>query len=91
MQSLMEKRITKTVRIEAIILINLVPISKAEICNIVPDVSSTIVEAVLSKGTNQKDRSIRKPHGRIRFSIKKNQDNFCNYRRQKIIPICVRF
>ena len=40
-------KITKKARIEASILNNLTPISKAEICKILPDVSSTTVEAVL--------------------------------------------
>ena len=43
------KRITKTARIEATVLNSLVPISKADICGILPDVSPTTVEAVLSK------------------------------------------
>ena len=38
----------KKARIEATVLNSLVPISKAEICNILPDVSPTTVEAVLS-------------------------------------------
>lgn len=41
------KRITKRARIEAVILNNLTPLSKAEICKILPDVSPTTVEAVL--------------------------------------------
>ena len=43
------KKITKTARIEATVLNSLVPISKADICGILPDVSPTTVEAVLSK------------------------------------------
>ncbi len=43
------KKITKTARIEATILNSVVPISKAEICKILPDVSPTTVEAVLGK------------------------------------------
>ncbi len=43
------KKITKTSKIEATILNSLVPISKTDICGILPDVSSTTVEAVLSK------------------------------------------
>lgn len=42
-------KITKTSRIEATVLNSIVPISKAEICNILPDVSPTTVEAVLGK------------------------------------------
>jgi Fic family protein len=41
------KRITKKARIEATILNSLTPMSKAEICKILPDVSPTTVEAVL--------------------------------------------
>ena len=41
------KRITKKVRIEATVLNSLTPISKADICKILPDVSPTTVEAVL--------------------------------------------
>ena len=49
-------KITKKARIEATILNNLTPISKAEICKILPDVSATTVEAVL--GSMVKDGSI---------------------------------
>ncbi len=41
------KRITKKARVEATVLNSLVPLSKAEICKILPDVSPTTVEAVL--------------------------------------------
>ena len=41
------KKITKTARVEATVLGSLTPISKAEICKILPDVSPTTVEAVL--------------------------------------------
>lgn len=41
------KKITKKARIEATVLNSLTPISKAEICNILPEVSPTTVEAVL--------------------------------------------
>lgn len=40
-------KITKKARIEQVVLNNLIPISKAEICKILPDVSVTTVEAVL--------------------------------------------
>ncbi len=40
-------RITKKARIEATVLNSLTPMSKAEICRILPDVSPTTVEAVL--------------------------------------------
>ena len=43
------KRITKSARIEATVLNSLIPISKAEICKIHPDISPTTVEAVLGK------------------------------------------
>ena len=43
------KRVTKTARIEATVLGSLIPISKAEICLIHPDISPTTVEAVLAK------------------------------------------
>ena len=41
------KKVTKKARVEATVLNNLTPISKAEICKILPDVSPTTVEAVL--------------------------------------------
>lgn len=41
------KKITKKARIEATVLNSLTPLSKAEICKILPDVSPTTVEAVL--------------------------------------------
>ena len=41
------KKITKKARIEATALNSLTPISKAEICKILPDISPTTVEAVL--------------------------------------------
>ena len=43
------KRVTKTARIEATVLESLVPISKADICAIHPDISPTTVEAVLGR------------------------------------------
>ena len=52
------KKITKTSRIEATVLNSLLPISKAEICRILPDVSPTTVEAVL--GGMVKDGRIEK-------------------------------
>ena len=42
-------RITKKARIEATVLNSLTAISKAEICNILPDVSPSTVEAVLGR------------------------------------------
>lgn len=50
-------KITKTARIEATIMNSLTPISKIEICNILPDVSPTTVEAVL--GTMVRDGRIK--------------------------------
>ena len=41
------KKTTKKARIEATVLNSLTPLSKAEICKILPDVSPTTVEAVL--------------------------------------------
>ena len=41
------KKITKKARVEATVLGSLTPLSKAEICKILPDVSPTTVEAVL--------------------------------------------
>ena len=43
------KKVTKKTRIEATVLNSLTPISKAEICKILPDVSPTTVEAVLGE------------------------------------------
>ena len=43
------KKITKKARIEATVLNSLTPISKAEICKILPDVSPTTVEAALGE------------------------------------------
>lgn len=52
------KRITKKARIEATVLNSLTPLSKTEICKILPDVSPTTVEAVL--GAMVKDGTIRR-------------------------------
>lgn len=41
------KRVTKQSRVEATVLNSLTPISKAEICKILPDISPTTVEAAL--------------------------------------------
>ncbi|MCD8363840.1 MAG: Fic family protein [Lachnospiraceae bacterium] len=41
------RKITKKARVEATVLNSLTPLSKAEICRILPDVSPTTVEAVL--------------------------------------------
>ncbi|WP_200798815.1 Fic family protein [Holdemania sp. Marseille-P2844] len=52
------KKITKKARVEATVLNSLTPISKAEICRILPDVSPTTVEAVL--GAMVKSGSIKR-------------------------------
>ena len=52
------KKITKKARVEATILNSLTPLSKAEICKILPDVSPTTVEAVL--GAMVKDGSVKR-------------------------------
>jgi Fic family protein len=52
------RRITKKARIEATVLNSLTPLSKAEICKILPDVSPSTVEAVL--GALVKDGRIEK-------------------------------
>lgn len=48
------KKITKRARIEATVLNSLTPISKAEICKILPDVSPTTVEAVIGEMVRSK-------------------------------------
>ena len=52
------KKIAKKARIEATVLNSLTPLSKSEICQILPDVSPTTVEAVL--GAMVKDGSIKR-------------------------------
>lgn len=42
-------KVTKTTRIEATVLNSVLPISKTEICRLLPDVSPTTIEAVLGK------------------------------------------
>ena len=44
-----EKKMSKSARIEATVLNSLAPISKKEICEILPDVSPTTIEMVLGK------------------------------------------
>lgn len=51
------KKVTKTC-IKATVLSNLAPLSKADICKILPDVSPTTVEAVL--GAMVKDSTIQR-------------------------------
>lgn len=50
-------KITKKARIEATVLNSLVPVSKSEVCNILPDVSPTTVEVVL--GNMVRDEKVR--------------------------------
>ena len=52
------RKITKKARIESTVLNSLTPISKSEICKILPDVSPTTVEVVL--GEMVKTGSIRR-------------------------------
>ena len=52
------KKITKRARIEATVLNSLTPLSKTEICKILPDVSPTTVEAVL--GAMVRDGTIKR-------------------------------
>ena len=52
------KKISKSERIEQTVLNSVLPVSKAEICDILPDVSPTTVEAVL--GRMIKDGAIKK-------------------------------
>ena len=42
-------KLTKKARIEGTVLNSLIPLSKAEICKILPDVSLTTIEFVLSE------------------------------------------
>lgn len=44
-----EGRVSKSARIEATVLNSLAPLSKSDICEILPDVSPTTIEAVLGK------------------------------------------
>ena len=44
-----DRRVTKQARVEATVLNSLTPISKTDICRILPDVSATTVEAVLGR------------------------------------------
>lgn len=48
------KKITKKARIEATLLNSLTPLSKADICKILPDISPSTVEAVLGAMVKQK-------------------------------------
>jgi Fic family protein len=44
-----DRKFTKTARVEAVVENSLAPISKAEICRILPDISPSTVEAVLGR------------------------------------------
>ena len=67
-------KIKKKARIEATVLNNLTPMSKAEICRVLPDVSATTVEAVL--GSMIKDGSIIMiGNGRNTKYMRNNRDN----------------
>ena len=73
-------KITKKARVEATILNNLTPMSKAEICKILPDVSVTTVEAVLGSmvkngsiiiiGSGRNSKYIRNDKGEWFFILK---------------------
>ena len=52
------KRANKKARVEATVLNSLTPFSKADICQILPDVNPTTVEAVL--GTMVKSGSVKR-------------------------------
>ncbi|MCD7740754.1 MAG: Fic family protein [Ruminococcus sp.] len=64
------RKITKKARIEATVLNSLTPISKSEICDILPDVSPTTVEAVLGAMVKS-DAIIRVGKGRATRYIRK--------------------
>jgi len=49
------KKLKKSERIEQTVLNSVLPISKAEICSLLPDVSPTTVEAVLGKMVKAKE------------------------------------
>jgi len=65
------KKVTKRQRVEATVLNSLLPISKQEICYVLPDVSPTTVEAALSEmvrsglvekiGSGRSTKYIKKP------------------------------
>ena len=65
------KRVTKTARIEATVLGSLIPVSKAEICAIHPDISPTTVEAVL--GRMVKEGSVK------RIGASRGSSDQCDY------------
>ncbi len=63
-------RVSKKERVEATVLGSLIPLSKAEICNILPDVSPTTVEAVLGNMVNA-EKIIKLGQGRSTKYIRK--------------------
>ena len=63
------KKVTKKSCIEAKVMNSLTPLSKSEICKILPDVSSTTVEAVLGAMVKEK-KIIRIGSARAARSIK---------------------
>ena len=74
------KKITNKARVEATVLNSLTPLSKAEICKILPDVSPTTVEAVL--GVMVKTGSIRRiGAGRTTRDIKAQTERGTFFRR----------
>ncbi len=64
------RKVTKQARVEATVMNSLTPVSKSDICKILPDVSATTVEAVLGKmvrdgqickiGTGRETRYVRR-------------------------------
>ena len=67
-------KITKASRIEATVLNSLLPISKAQICQLLPDISPTTVEAVLGKMVKSGVITI-VGSGRGTKYLKKQEDN----------------
>ena len=61
------KKVTKPARVEATVLKSLTPISKVDICKILPSVSATTIEVVLAEW-RQKDRSLKSISTNIRDS-----------------------
>ena len=80
------KKITKKARIESTVLNSLTPISKAEICKILPDVSPTTVEAVLGAmvkngsvsriGKGRSTRYIRARDGKVFAVVRRRFQNW---------------
>ena len=88
------KKVTKRERIEATVLNSLLPISKQEVCYILPDVSPTTVEAALAAmvkggliekvGTARNTKYIKKWPSAIRGTL--NGDFFKEYIKQFVVP-----